>query len=103
MTRPQPGALLPGSPCVCYCMCMATLTRRLQILLDDDRMDRLEGLADDRGTSVAALIRQAIDAIYPDQASSRRRAADDLLAAEPMPVDGWATMKQERASMLDRD
>jgi len=41
------------------------LTRRLQILLDPERYDRLATRASERGASVALLIREAIDAAYP--------------------------------------
>jgi len=65
---------------------MRMLTERLQILLDGDRRRRLEHEADARGTSVAALIREAIDLVYPSTADERRAAADLLLSAEPMAV-----------------
>ncbi|MBW3604540.1 MAG: ribbon-helix-helix domain-containing protein [Actinobacteria bacterium] len=82
---------------------MPTLTRRLQVLLDDERVERLQRHADQRGTSVAALIRDAIDLAYPRRQDDRRRAAEEFLAAEPMPVDDWAVMKQvDRSSLLDR-
>lgn len=72
---------------------MATMTRRLQILLDEARVQRLERRAATTGTSVAALIRDAIDIAYPDEA--RRRAAGlRLLEAPPMPVEDWETMKR---------
>lgn len=65
-------------------MCM--LTERLQILLDGDRRRRLEHEAAARGTSIAALIRDAIDLVYPSTADERRRAAALVLEAEPMDV-----------------
>lgn len=83
-------------------MSMAILTRRLQVLLDDERMDRLEHLARERGTSVAALIRHAIDVVYPDAGGGRQRTAEEFLAADPMAVDDWTTMKQDRAALLGR-
>lgn len=84
-------------------MCMPTLTHRLQVLLDDERIERLQRHASQRGISVAALIRDAIDLAYPSERGDRQRAIDELLAAEPMPVDDWAEMKRtDRASLLDR-
>lgn len=83
-------------------MCMATLTRRLQILLDDERFDRLERRARQRGTSVAALIRDAIDVAFPEAVPERRRAIEAFLEAEPMSVEDWSAMKSDRAALLDR-
>jgi hypothetical protein len=48
--------------------------RRLQILLDDERYRRLAARARETNKSVGALVRDAIDAVYP-VASSRRAAA----------------------------
>jgi len=74
---------------------MRTLTRRTQLLLDEDRYERLVRRAEATGSSVGALIREAIDLAYPDQRLARRLAADRLLAAEPMPVDDWPAMKRQ--------
>jgi len=61
--------------------------RRLQILLDDDRYRRISALAERRGVSVAAVIREAIDRTVPHGADEARSAAlARLLAADPMPL-----------------
>lgn len=65
-------------------MCM--LDRRLQILIDAARYRRLEAVARERRLSVAAVIRDAIDAALPADLAKKERAAAALLAAEPMPV-----------------
>jgi hypothetical protein len=62
------------------------LDRRLQILIDDGRYRRLEAVARERRLSVAAVIRDAIDAALPADLAKKERAAAALLAAEPMPV-----------------
>jgi len=62
------------------------LSRRLQILLDDDRYERLARRADERGTSIATLVREAIDATWPAVDPRKVAAAEELLAAPPMPV-----------------
>lgn len=65
------------------------LTRRLQLLLDDDRYQRLADEAKRRDISVAAVIRDAIDrslTLPQSRAERRRRAIDAILAAAPMPV-----------------
>jgi Ribbon-helix-helix protein, copG family len=67
-------------------MCMAQLTRRTQILLDEERYRRLEERASETGRSVASLIRDAIDAQFEDDDQARRRReAGQALLAEPMP------------------
>ncbi len=68
----------------CYCMCM--YERRLQILLDEERFARVSTLAQQRGTSVAAVIREAIDRGLPVGQPRRRAAGNRILAAAPMPV-----------------
>jgi hypothetical protein len=76
-------------------MCM--LTRRLQILIDDARYRRLEAVAQERRLSIAAVIRDAIDAALPGDLAKRQRAASALLAAEPMPVPG--TVEELKAEL----
>lgn len=74
---------------------MANLDRRLQILLDGERMNRLEREAERRGSSVATLVREAIDGAFPDGAPSRSAAGRLLLDASPLPVEDWPAMKNE--------
>ncbi len=77
-------------------MCM--LTRRLQILLDDERYERLARQAAERETSIAVLVREAIDVRYPPVDPRRRAAIGAILAAEPMPVpDDPSELKREIA------
>jgi predicted DNA-binding ribbon-helix-helix protein len=66
-------------------MCM--LTHRLQLLLDDERYQRVHTLARQRGTSVAAVIREALDRGLPATQRRRSAAGRRILAAEPMPVE----------------
>jgi predicted DNA-binding ribbon-helix-helix protein len=65
-------------------MCM--LTHRLQLLLDDERYERVRALARQRGTSVATIIREAIDRGLPATQRRRSAAGRRILAAEPMAV-----------------
>ncbi len=60
-------------------MHMPHLTRRMQVLLDEDRYERLERRAADSGRPVAALVRDAIDIAYPDSRSGREQAFEDFL------------------------
>jgi hypothetical protein len=65
---------------------MAPLERRLQILLDDERHRRLVAIAEERGVSVAAVVREAIDRGLPTSDGRRRAAGQRLLDAPDMPV-----------------
>jgi hypothetical protein len=65
---------------------MHMLERRLQVLLDEGRYRRVTLAARQRKTSVAAVIRDAIDQALPVDLEQKRRAGDELLAAEPIPV-----------------
>jgi hypothetical protein len=81
-------------------MSMRPLTRRLQVLIDDERYERLRREAERTGAPIGAIVRDAIDGALPAgrDPESVEAAARRLLAAEPMPVDDWAEMKR---GMLD--
>ena len=66
---------------------MRMLTRRVHLLLDEDRYRRVSTLAKQRRVSVATVIREAIDHGLV-HAQDRRRAAAlrDILEADPMDV-----------------
>lgn len=74
--------------------------RRVQLLLDRERYERLEVEAARRGVSVAAVIREAIDWAVGGDVDSRAEAAAQLLAAEPMEVGEWAEEKRRLADEL---
>jgi hypothetical protein len=63
---------------------MRMLTHRLQILIDDERYERVRALARQRGTSVAAVIREALDRGLPATQQRRAAAAQRILGAAPM-------------------
>jgi hypothetical protein len=63
-------------------MCM--LTHRLQILIDEERYERVRALARQRGTSVATVIREALDRGLPATQQRRAAAARRILGAVPM-------------------
>ena len=81
---------------------MSMLTRRLQVLIDDERHRRLEAEAAHRGVAVAVLVREALDAAYPTTADERRAAADRILAADPMPVPDVAELRREFEELRGR-
>ncbi|GEL17767.1 putative antitoxin VapB7 [Pseudonocardia asaccharolytica DSM 44247 = NBRC 16224] len=62
------------------------MTRRLQILLDEDRYQRVAAAARARRTSVATVIREAIDRGLPADDDERGTALQRILSAEPAPV-----------------
>lgn len=70
------------------------MTRRLQVLLNEERYRRLEREADRTGQSVAALIRAAIDRAYGPDLANREAAVTSFLSADPVPVDDWEQEKR---------
>jgi hypothetical protein len=78
------------------------LTRRTQILLDEERHARLERQSAATGTSVGALIREAIDVAFPAAPTDRQQAGSLLLDAAPMPVEDWDRMKVDLGSLWER-
>ncbi len=75
---------------------MPTYTKRLQILLPPHMWDRLRVLARERRTSVAELIRDAVEQVYfPDQPSTTPLDAVRRLGAMDLPVADWEQMEAE--------
>jgi len=68
---------------------------RFQILLDDERYERVTSLARDRKVSVATIIREAIDRGLPAPPRRRAAAVRRILAAEPMPVPDPGGLRAE--------
>lgn len=82
---------------------MPTLNRRLQVLVDDDRYARLERQARAQRTSVATIVRQALDLVYPATGDEQRwRAVDRILDAEPIDVGDWDELSDEIESAMER-
>jgi hypothetical protein len=78
-------------------MCM--LERRVQILLDDARYRRVAAAARERKTSVAAVIREAIDQALPVDLERKRAAWAEIKKAEPMPVP--ETVEELKAELAE--
>jgi len=74
---------------------MSMFDRRLQVLIDDARWDRLEREASRRGVAVAVLVREAIDQQIPQDAEERRSALQAILDAEPMAVPEPGPLREE--------
>lgn len=71
------------------------LSERLQVLVDPERWRRLKQEAAARGTSVGALVREAIDLAFPSTAAERSAAAAAVLDAEEMAVPDVAEQRIE--------
>jgi plasmid stability protein len=71
------------------------LTRRSQLLLDDEVHARLRESAARRGISMGALIREAIEEKLSHSEDTRVQAIEELLAAEPLAVGEWPEMKHQ--------
>jgi hypothetical protein len=65
-------------------MCM--FDRRVHLLLDRERYERISAAARTRKVSVAEVVREAIDVAYPPRWPDRIAAGDAILAARPMEV-----------------
>lgn len=71
------------------------LSRRLQILIDEERYQRVVAEARRTNLSVAAVVRQAIDALLPSDAEERERAGRTLLEAPQIDVPDPEQLKRE--------
>lgn len=83
-------------------MIMAHLTRRLQVLVDEERYAWLERVAAQRGTTVADLVRAALDRAYPIDGLPPDVAADRFLARPPADLGSWEEAKREVEDTLER-
>lgn len=79
------------------------LTRRTQILLDEQRFRQLRSRAQAEGISVGAFVRDAVDrALAQDQLADARRAAEAFLDAEPLSVGEPAELEEELEDFYER-
>lgn len=81
---------------------MSMLDRRLQVLIDEDRLHRLESEAIRRQVPIAVLVREAIDERFPGDADERRAALQALLDAEPMVVPPPGDLRDELEEIRSR-
>lgn len=80
------------------------MERRLQLLLDQARYDRVADQAARTGRSVAAMIRDAIDAAYPSGEAARSLALTEFLASSAKadgPTESWDQISAELDDRLD--
>jgi Ribbon-helix-helix protein, copG family len=81
---------------------MAELTRRLQVLIDDERYERLRREAERTGAPVGAIVRAAIDERFAAgvDRQERRAAARRLLTAS-QPSGREPDWEEAKEQMLD--
>ncbi len=84
-------------------MCMATLERRVQVLLDEERYQQAAAAARERGVSVGQVIRDALDGSLGASRRRRMQAGAEILAAEPMDLpEDPAELRRELDAAHDR-
>ncbi len=87
---------------------VSTYGRRLQLLLDEHRFERVQHEANASGRSLAAVIREAIDLRFErdDDQPSRTAAARVLLESsvgiEDRPEPDWEERLADQEAELDR-
>jgi predicted transcriptional regulator len=74
---------------------MATLNKRVQVLLSPAQYTRLKEIARARGKSVGSLIRQAVQKQYLDTSQEQRLGAVEEMAGLRLPVSDWEQMERE--------
>jgi hypothetical protein len=78
------------------------LEHRLQILIDDERHQRIVQTARERGVSVATVVREAIDRGVTGPSARRLAAGRRVLAAEDMPVPEPQELRAELEALRGR-
>ena len=81
---------------------MSMLQRRLQVLIDDKRHARLHAIAHERGISIGAVVREAIDRGLASPDSRREHAAARILEAAPMEVPDVDELLEELDDLRGR-
>jgi predicted DNA-binding protein len=76
--------------------------RRLQILIDEDRHQRIKAVARERGVPVSVVVRDAIDRDLADPEDRRARAASRILAAADMDVPDTGELPAEIGEIRSR-
>ncbi len=79
-----------------------SLERRLQVLIDEERHQRITAVARERGVSGGAVVREALDRGLPDPQSRRRAAGERLLEAADMAVPEPPDLRAELEELRGR-
>jgi hypothetical protein len=78
------------------------LDHRLQILIDDERHERISAAARERGVSVATVVREAIDRGLASGDTRREAAGRRLLDAPDMDVPDPQELRSELDALRGR-
>jgi hypothetical protein len=71
-------------------------SHRVQALLDHEQFSQLEAIAERQGTTISALIRQAVEVTYmQDYRHRQQQAALQSLTELQAPTADWPDMKSE--------
>jgi hypothetical protein len=73
---------------------------RTQISLTEDQMRRLRAEANRRRTSLASVVRDAVDRVVPDESERQRQRIEALLAAAGAAASGTGTVAGEHDDVL---
>lgn len=84
-----------------YADVMSLMDRRVQLLLDQARYDRVAAEAERSGRSVAAVIREAIDLRWESTQEARRAAAAATVVRLAAQARARADSQGESAAELD--
>jgi hypothetical protein len=78
------------------------LVHRLQVLIDEERHRRIVAVANERGVSVATVVREAIDRGVTNTDTQRAAAGRRLLNASDMPVPEPQELRAELDALRSR-
>lgn len=76
---------------------------RTQVSLTEDQMRRLRLEARRRHVSIAAIVREAVDRVVPDEGAQRRERIDTLLAAAGSAASGTGLVARDHDAELAGD
>jgi len=74
---------------------MATLTKKTQILFSEEQLELLKKIAEEKATSMGALVREAVEKVYLKGIKRERRDIAKRLISMQLPVDEWEKMEKE--------
>lgn len=78
------------------------MLKRVQVLLEPGQHASLEREARRRDTSVAAIVREAIDQRYAAGQRVRDEAYEALVKGSPLPVSDWPEMETQLDKLRSR-
>ena len=75
--------------------------RRAQITIDPEEYRQLESLANQKGTSVADLVRTAVRERYLTRSTRRREIVQEIFRLQAPIEEDWSTIEEEIARAHD--